>query len=327
MSLFLITGASGFLGSQITKHLLENDNNELVLICRNIDSCKEKFANMKIDFNRIQFIESSIEKLDVSDLSNIEKIDYIIHCAAPTKSKYMINHPIETADAIILGTKNILDIAKEFKIKSMVNLSSMEVYGFVDHCNTPRSECELGELELYSPRSCYPESKRIAEHYCHIYNKEYNVPVKTARLSQVFGKGSSTSDTRVFMQFAKSAYFKKDIILKTNGKSRGNYCSTEDTINAIMCILFNGENGSVYNVANESISMSIIEMAKFVASNIANNEIDVRIEEEDNMLTGYAAPTNLWMSSKKLQEIGWFPQKDMKDMYQDIINTLNKEAL
>ena len=77
------------------------------------------------------------------------------------------------------------------QVESMVYLSSMEVYGDID-CNDGRyvSEKELGNIDIDSSRSCYPLGKRMAEHYCHIFHKEYHVPVKIARLSQAFGLAS-----------------------------------------------------------------------------------------------------------------------------------------
>ena len=92
-----------------------------------------------------------------------------------------VKEPVETISSIFDGTRNVLDFAKEMKVKSMVYLSTMEVYGIpsVDKV----SENDYGYLDLSSVRTCYPEAKRLAENLCVSYLSEYGVPVKIARLT------------------------------------------------------------------------------------------------------------------------------------------------
>ena len=109
----------------------------------------------------------------------------------------------------------------------MVYVSSMEEYGVTEDTGAFAGEEELGMIDLKAPRSCYPMGKRMAEHYCHIYYEEFQVPVKIARLAQTFGRGISLRDDRVYMQFARAVFEGRDIVLKTAGKSVGNYCAIE----------------------------------------------------------------------------------------------------
>ena len=247
----------------------------------------------------------------------MERADYLIHCASPTDSVYMTTHPVETADAIVEGTRRALELARHLCVRSMVYLSSMEVYGIVEDDGKPRAEEDLGEIPSASPRSSYPLGKRMAEFYCRSFFDEYGVPVKTARLAQVFGCGVRPDDNRVFMQFARTAVEKRDIVLQTTGQSYGNYCATEDALNAVFLILEKGENGACYNVANEDCTMRIADMARLVCDEIANGEIGVVF---DNTATGaqYAPQTGLRMSSAKLRGLGWKPETGMADMYRQI---------
>ena len=253
-----------------------------------------------------------------------ENIDYIIHCAAPTQSAYMVSNPVETADSIVLGTRNILEFAHRKKVKGMVYLSSMEVYGVVADIGRPRREEELGDISLDSVRSCYPMAKRMAEHYCFLYAKEYGVPVKVARLSQTFGTGVKLQDNRVYMQFARAVVEQKDIVLKTDGMSMGNYCATEDVVNAIFMILEKGEMGEVYNVVNEQNTMRIRDMAKLVAQEIAGNRIKVVMQPIAIEKTGYASHTELRMSGERLRQLGWSATKTLANMYWDVIKEIEK---
>lgn len=326
MKSYLITGSTGFLGRQIIEAIIRENNcdsTRFILPVRNINKARNLYTviseNTKIG---LEFVECSMENMTVERFPSNMTLDYIIHCATPTSSKYMISHPAETADAIVLGTRNALEFAKFFHVKSMVCLSSMEVYGQVDDEGKPRAENELGTLSLNVARSCYPMGKRMAEHYCHIYQQEYGVPVKIARLSQVFGKGVAASDNRVFMQFARSAMEGKDIVLKTRGQSLGNYCATEDAISGILTILKNGNDGAVYNVVNEDNTMKIIDMAQIVASEIADGNINVVLDLEDSSKTGYAPDTGLRMSGEKLRGLGWKPTKNIVEMYQDVVKEI-----
>lgn len=211
-------------------------------------------------------------------------------------------------------------------VKSMVYLSSMEVYGKVADTGRLLKEDELGEISLESVRSCYSLGKRMAEHYCYLYNQEYHVPVKIARLAQVFGKGVHLEDHRVYMQFARAAYENRDIVLKTKGTSMGNYCASEDAVSAILLLLEKGTDGEVYNIVNEKNTMCIRDMAELVAHQIAEDKIKVKIEMEDPMKTGYAPETGLRLSGEKLKKMGWRPTKELEEMYQDVIEVYRSKG-
>lgn len=326
MDSILITGITGFIGSLVAKKLLKSDSYcqgklHIIGVARNAEKAEYIFA----DYNRenIEIVSADIcnRELFFSALKE-QPVDYLIHCAAITASKEMISHPVETADGIVMGTRNMLEFARIRCVKSMVFLSSMEVYGSVPEIGRTRREEELGDIAISLPRSCYPLGKRMAEHYCSIYHKEYGVPVKIARLSQTFGKGVRTEDKRVFMQFAYAVIQKKDIVLKTQGLTLGNYCDSMDVVNTIFLLLQHGENGEVYNVVNEDNTMSIREMAQMVVDKFANGKIQVKIEEEALSKTGYAPNTSLRMSSAKLCALGWKPTKNLEQMYRDVIYDL-----
>ena len=326
----LITGITGFLGSLIAKNLIHTDayrqgSIKIIGLARNIEKAQVQFADY--DMRNVSF--HSVDITDKDKMFSIFKeqhIDYMIHCAAATASSYMVSHPIETADGIVLGTRNMLELARRMQVKSMVYLSSMEAYGRVTDIGRPRKEEELGDIDITSPRSCYPLGKRMAEHYCHIYYKEYGVPVKVARLSQTFGEGVRPEDKRVFMQFARSAMQYEDIVLKTQGLSVGNYCDSTDAVNAVMMLLHKGENGEIYNVVNEENTMTIRQMAQLVSDRIAGGRIQVRVEAEDTTKTGYAPDTALRMSAEKLRLLGWRPTKNLEQMYRDVIQELEKSV-
>ncbi len=322
-TVFLITGATGFIGHLLVDRILdEYENARIILPVRDIK--KAEFMYSEYDNLRLEFINTSVEKINSADIEN--HIDYIIHCASVTKSSEMVEKPVEVANGIVLGTQSVLEFARAKKVKAMVYVSSMEVYGLVEDTGTARSEEQLGSIDLSSVRSCYSMGKRMAEHYCHIYCQEYGVPVRIARLAQTFGKGVLQGDNRVFVQFARAVIENKDIVLRTLGMSMGNYCASEDVVNAIFTILHKGENGEVYNVVNEENTMRIREMAQLVAEKLADGKISVVYETENSARYGYAPATELRLSSDKLRRLGWKPTKILEEMYKDLVGDMVKCA-
>lgn len=304
----LITGATGYIGGMLVKEFC-NDNDVSVII-RNV-SYKDKFSP-----------KVNVYVMDINDENAVLSIDdsynYIIHCASPTKSVFMMTNPSITYNTITNGTENILKLAENLKVESMVYLSSMEVYGVVDRQHRIKEE-ELGFVDESNPRSCYPLGKRKAEELCKKYFYEQGVPVKIARLAQTFGRGVLADDNRVFMSFAKSVLSNEDIILYTKGDSMGNYCDIEDAIEAIKLLLIKGVSGEAYNIVNEATTMTIREMAELVADKIANRSIKVRIEEKDLSVTGYAPDTGLRLSGEKICALGWSPTKDLAQIYEEVL--------
>lgn len=325
---YFITGVTGFIGSLLTRTLLTSkpyQMKQIRIIGLVRDLCKAHHIYQDYDCSGIEFITGDLIQVTPQLLQNkyhINQIDYIFHCAANTRSGDMIQYPVETANGILIGTNNILELARTFLVKSMVYLSSMEVYGSVPKSSERITEDHLGTIETFSTRSCYPLGKRMAENLCFCYYKQYQVPVKIARLAQTFGPGVLPNETRIFMQFAKCAMTNQDIVLHTKGDSVGNYVDSVDAVNALMLLLTNGENGQAYNVVNESNTMTILDMAHLVVSKIAHNKINIVFDIPADNPFGYAAKTELRLSAKKIRSLGWTPNFGMEEMYSRMIEEL-----
>jgi len=196
----------------------------------------------------------------------------------------------------------------------------MEVYGITDPSLASVSEKDLGAIDLISPRSCYPQSKRMCESLCVGYAAQYGVPVKIARLCQTFGAGCDQEDPRVFAQFARSAVAGEDIVLHTEGKSRGNYCYLSDAVRALLLILLKGDSGGAYNIANPEAGMTIREMAELVAGTVGKGKMSVVVNvPADIALRGYAPDVPLRLNADKLMKLGWQPTYDLGQMYARMI--------
>lgn len=317
MNTYLITGATGYIGSMLIKHLRQSDRDcQITALVRNSQKAQEMFP-----------AGVTILQADLSDRTAMRDLkincSFLIHCASITKSAEMASHPVEVTESIVNVTQNVLALARRCGVKSMVYLSSMEVYGDIDCPDGHRvTETEAGNIETLQTRSCYPLGKRMAENICYSYYKEYGLPVKIARLAQTFGRGVRPEENRVFAQFARAAKVGKDIILHTAGTSMGNYCGIDDAVSGILMILARGRDGEAYNVVNEENTMTIREMAILVADQVAEKKIQILYDIPDDGRYGYAADTRLKLSGEKLLGLGWKPKENMVQMYFGVLEDI-----
>lgn len=315
---FLVTGATGLIGSVLVRCLLTlNQRYSLGIVIyaviRDLEKAKNVFAE---EYNNINFLQ--LELSDVTPDKTNSHIDFIIHLASPTSGRFMEEKPVETFDLAYQSTLTLLKFAKQTDVKSLVYVSSLEYYGQILDDRLITEDLQ-GYVDSMSARSSYPMGKRAAEYLCFAYAKEYGTPAKIARLTQTLGAGISENDNRVFAQFARSAVKGQDIVLNTTGESSKPYCYTIDAIGAIMYILLLGKVGEVYNVANSNTYISIRDLANFVKNNF-NNSINIRIDL--NGQKGYAPVTKLRLSTDKLENLGWTPRFDLNEMFKRLIEYL-----
>lgn len=323
----MVTGATGFIGSLLIKAFLRynqtrTDPVKIIGLARSVDKAVSVFGMDLIrnpDKYNVMFLYQ-----DICDPIPDIHCDYMIHTASVTASRVFIDKPVEVLDGIYMGTKQVLEAARKNDAKGIVYLSSMEVFGQI-RSSDRLAEKDLGYLDLQNVRSCYPEGKRIAELLCKSYAEEYNVPVRIARLAQVFGAGVLPGENRVFAQFLRSAIRGEDIVLHTRGLSTGNYCYTTDAIRAILLLLRAGNPGEAYAVVNEENTMPIAQMAAMVAEYFSSGRSKVVIDCSDCRRFGYAPDTQMRLSAKKLNELGWKASVPLIDMYRRMIPDLHNQ--
>ena len=321
-SSILVTGATGLIGVSIVRALLcasriKGLNLHVLALIRNREKAETIYRDLLEREELTLLVGDVIKKINVP-----QKVDYVFHCASVTASKVMVSNPVETLLTSVDGTKNVLEFAKENECKSVVYVSSMEMYGTFLEANDNVTETELGYINPLAVRSNYPESKRLCENMCVAYYSEYKVPVKIARLSQTFGAGILPWENRVFAQFAKSAIAGKDIVLHTKGMSEGNYCYTRDTIMGLFLILLKGVNAEAYNVANPETHTTIANMAKMVCEKFGDGKIKVVFDIPESNTFGYAADTKMKLNSDKLQKLGWKPEIGLEEAYRRMIQSM-----
>lgn len=312
---FLITGATGLIGSVMVKCLLElnqqkNLDIKVIAVVRSLEKAQKVFEE---ELSHIKFYQLGLAEIGVSSIC--EHVDYVVHLASPTASKFFVEHPVETLRTATEGTTAMLEYSKEAKVQAVVYASSLETYGS-NHTNAWIKEDFQGYVKPTEVRSSYSIGKRVCECLCHAYAKEYGVNVMIARLTQTLGAGIAETENRVFAQFARSAIKGENIEMHTTGESAKPYCYTSDAVSAMLYLLLFGENGEAYNIANKDSYISIRDMAYLVRDSF-NPNIDVVVAQ--NEYQGYAPQTKLKLDTYKIEMLGWKPKYGLRNMFERLI--------
>lgn len=263
---FLLTGAGGFLGKYIVlllKYLNEKVLSEPLKAIL-LDNFITGYEQEIISDPNIKFIRHNV----IQPFETKESIDYIIHAAGIASPAYYTKFPIETMDVGTVGTRHMLDLAREKAVKSFIFMSSSEVYGDPDPKHVPTAEEYRGNVSVLGARACYDESKRFGETMCEAYWKVYGVPVKMVRPFNVYGPGIRPDDYRVLPNFIEHALRKEPLPVHGGGKNTRSFCYINDQIEGIFRVLFCEENGEPFNIGNPDPEISVVDLAKKVVENM-----------------------------------------------------------
>lgn len=314
---FLITGASGLIGSCLIDLLMlanENDHkNHVFALGRSAKKLEARFPDY-LNSNNFHIVEQDI----CSPINDTFDFDYIIHAASNADPINYAKYPVETMKTNMLGIINVLEYARLNTRCRVELLSTFEVYG-----NAGKNvyiESEVGFLDFNSLRACYPESKRAAETMARCYNEEYNVDVTIGRLSSIYGPTMAENDSKAHAQFLRNALSGKDIVLKSKGEQKRTYCYVLDAVTGILTILFHGKKGEAYNVSNENSIVTIAELAQIIAEEC--NRAVVFDIPSDLESKGFSKPQNCILDNKKLRNLGWKAKYDIRKGVKECLSIL-----
>ncbi len=298
----LITGASGMLGSYITRTLIKLREERkweinVYALVRNPEKLPEDIRN------QVSIICQDVTMPFDTDV----KFDYIVHAASPASPLIMKEKPVETIAANVLGTYYTLDIAVKSNAKGYMFISSREIYGQPYEDQSKFTENTYGFVDPLSPRSCYPEGKKAAETMCMSYAYEYGLNVKIARLAHTYGPGMSLDDGRVQADFFRDAVNKRNILMKSEGKPIRTYTYISDAVSALFYILLNSDE-TVYNISSPDSTVSIKQLAEAVAGAYPERSLKVVMDIPEESGNSGTAPFTLGiLNSDKLRNLGWKP--------------------
>ncbi len=267
----LISGGSGFLGSYINvviyllnKYILKNKC-KVISLDNYITGSRKNFI-LDIKDKNFQFIHSDVRL----PLAINEKIDFIIHAAGLASPFYYKKYPLETIESAIMGAKNLLELARIYKVESFLFFSSSEIYGDPDVSAVPTPEIYAGRVSSIGPRSCYDESKRLAETICMVYNQIYKVPIKIVRPFNIYGPGMKHTDYRVMPTFLYNGLKGRNLPVHDKGVQTRTFCYITDGLTAIFKVLLSGRSGEVYNIGNDAPEIGMYELASIICGLLDN---------------------------------------------------------
>lgn len=283
---FLISGGGGFLGAYFMDLIkFCNDNiffEPVKVICVDnfITGVPERIKHLDDNDNFVMLKTDITKPLDIDS-----DINYIINAASIASPTFYRKHPIETIETNILGLKNLIELGLKKRARSFLNLSSSEIYGDPDSAHIPTREDYNGNVSCTGPRACYDESKRLGETMCINYHREYGLPVKVARPFNVYGPGLRLDDRRVIPDFFSDAIKHHKIEILSDGTPTRSFCYASDAIKGFMLALLSEFNGEAFNIGNDSIEISMNNIAELIASLVGNVSVIYKSSEERNYLT------------------------------------------
>uniref|UniRef100_UPI0040483BFC UDP-glucuronic acid decarboxylase family protein n=1 Tax=Algoriphagus sp. TaxID=1872435 RepID=UPI0040483BFC len=253
MKRILVSGGAGFLGSHLCEQLVD-EGNEVICLDNFFSGSEQNISHL---------LSSSNFKLLVQDVSmplSIE-VDEIYNFACPASPLLYQRFPIKTFKSSVLGSLNLLELAKASGAK-IFQASTSEVYG--DPLLHPQPESYFGNVNPIGPRACYDEGKRSAETLFFDFHRQYQVGIKVMRIFNTYGPRMSATDGRVVSNLILQALQRKNLTIFGDGSQTRSFCFVEDTIRAIRLMMASPkEITGPINVGNPT-ECTILELASLI---------------------------------------------------------------
>jgi len=250
MKRILVTGGAGFIGSHLCEKLLK-DGNEVICVDNFFTGSKKNIVHL---LNNPYF---EVIRHDITFPLYVE-VDEVYHLACPASPIHYQFDPVQTVKTSVLGSINMLGLAKRLKIKILL-ASTSEVYG--NPTVHPQPETYWGNVNPIGPRACYDEGKRCAETLFFDYHRQHKVKIKIARIFNTYGPRMSPNDGRVISNFIVQALKNEDITVYGDGTQTRSFCYIDDLIEGLVKLMNTEDNitGPI-NLGNPE-EISILELA------------------------------------------------------------------
>jgi dTDP-glucose 4,6-dehydratase len=260
----LVTGAAGFLGSNLCERLL-HEGHEVVGMDNFVTGDPRNLARFEGN-KSFSFIQQDVSEF----ISAPRKLDAVLHFASPASpnphSPYGYpNLPIQTMKAGALGTHNCLGICKAQGARFLL-ASTSEVYG--DPLEHPQKETYWGHVDPVGPRSMYDEAKRFAEAMTMAYHNMHSVDTRIVRIFNTYGPYMRLDDGRVVPNFISQALQQQPLTIYGDGMQTRSFCYVDDLIEGIYRLLMSDTTMPV-NIGNPD-ETSILEFAQLINSLTGN---------------------------------------------------------
>jgi UDP-glucuronate decarboxylase len=247
----LVTGGAGFIGSHLIDRLM-NQGHE-VLCLDNFYTGHKRNITQWLGNPSFELIRH-----DVTEPIRLE-VDQIYHLACPASPVHYQYNPVKTIKTNVLGTMNMLGLAKRVKARFLL-ASTSEVYG--DPEIHPQVEEYRGNVNTIGIRSCYDEGKRVAETLAFDYHRQNDVDIRVVRIFNTFGPRMLENDGRVVSNFIVQALRGQPLTIYGKGDQTRSFCYASDLVEGIMRLM-NGDHTGPMNLGNPG-EYTILELAQAV---------------------------------------------------------------
>ena len=249
----LVTGGAGFIGSHLC-HKLLNEGNEIVCVDNFFTGSKDNIKNL-LNNPYFEFIRH-----DICFPLYIE-VDEIYNLACPASPIHYQFDPVQTTKVNVLGSINMLGLAKRLKIK-ILQASTSEIYG--NPLEHPQTEDYWGNVNTIGPRACYDEGKRCAETLFFDYHRQHKLDIKVVRIFNTYGPRMHPNDGRVVSNFIVQALNGQDITVYGDGSQTRSFCYVDDLVDGIFRMMnVNSSFTGPVNLGNP-VEFTVLELAKLV---------------------------------------------------------------
>jgi len=293
----LITGGAGFLGTNLSKRLLDEGNH--VISLDNYLSGLKQHVELFQDHPDYEFIEHDIInpiELEVDEIYNL--------ACAGSPPQYQAD-PIHTTKTNVFGIINMLELARKNNAKIM-QASTSEVYG--DPEVHPQVESYFGNVNTHGIRACYDEGKRCAESLCFDYMRQHGVKIKVARIFNTYGPYMDAKDGRVVSNFIVQSINNESPTIYGDGSQTRSFCYVDNLIDGFVRLMASRDDfyGPV-NLGNPG-EFTVKELAeKVIEMTEANVEITYHPLPQDD-------PTKRCPDiSLAKKELGWLPDIPLQE--------------
>ena len=260
----LVTGGAGFIGTHLCASLLKKGH-EVLCLDNFLTSSKSNIVSLR-ENPAFEFIRH-----DVTQPLLLE-VDQIYNLACPASPVHYQHNPVKTVKTNVMGTINLLGMAKRVKAR-ILQASSSEVYG--NPQVHPQKEDYWGYVNPIGPRSCYDEGKRVAETLMMDYHRQNGVDIRIARIFNTYGPKMSPYDGRVVSNFIVQALQGNPLTVYGDGSQTRSFCHVSDMVRGLEALMGSDIVGPV-NLGNPN-EQSILALAGLIRE-LTGKRIDIRLE-------------------------------------------------
>jgi UDP-glucuronate decarboxylase len=246
--MILVTGGSGFIGTNLCLHLLEQGQHVVGF----------DIKTSPINHPNFIFVRGDV----VNPIPINYKIDQIYHLACHASPKRYQDDPLHTINTCVQGTINVLELAKRNSCPILFT-STSEVYR--EPTVTPQPESYRGNVNCNGIRACYDEGKRIAECIFFEYHRLFNVKIHIARLFNTYGIHMDPDDGRVITNLLMQHINGHPFTIYGDGSQTRSFCYIDDTVRGLVCLMNSNVTGPI-NIGNP-VEQTVLSVAKLLDPN------------------------------------------------------------